>query len=268
MLDEEYYFNILNIDKTHDLSIITRAYRRLSLKLYSENNNNNFEFNKLNDAYKYLLDYLKINTKLSNTIISNNNNNNNNNNNIFEPNKIISQNINSENYIIHKNVKITFKQSYTGCNIPINIEKTINNNNIIHYEIETIYIKIYNGIDNNEIIIIKNKGNIIDNITYDIKVLVTLIEDVNFKRIGLDLIFNKTISLKESLTGNDFEIEHLNGKQYKIKNTKLIKHNYNEIISNLGFLRDEYTGNLIIIYNVSYPRSLTTSVIDTLKQIL
>ena len=91
---------------------------------------------------------------------------------------------------------------------------------------------------------------------------------LNFKRNGLDLIFNKTISLKESLVGNEFEIEHLNGKQYKIKNTKLIKHNHSEIISNLGFSRDEYIGNLIIIYNVFYPPTLSKQVIDTLKQLL
>ena len=45
---------------------------------------------------------------------------------------------------------------------------------------------------------------------------------VDIQRIGLNLIFKKTISLKEALTGFTFELKHLNGKRYNINNTSIV----------------------------------------------
>ena len=62
---------------------------------------------------------------------------------------------------IVKNIKVSLEQSYNGSNIPIEIERWIHINNSKNVETETIYITIPKGIDNNEMIVIPNKGNII-----------------------------------------------------------------------------------------------------------
>ena len=54
--------------------------------------------------------------------------------------------------------------------MPIKITRNITKQNHSIEEIETIYISIFSGIDTNEIIIVKNKGNIINDNQGDIKV--------------------------------------------------------------------------------------------------
>ena len=70
-------------------------------------------------------------------------------------------------------------------------------------ETETIYIDIKSGIDNNEMIIIRDKGHVIhDNLRGDVKIFVTINDDLQskytpFKRNGLDMEFKVDISLKQ-----------------------------------------------------------------------
>ena len=47
-------------------------------------------------------------------------------------------------------LKLTLKQVYFGCNVPIEIKRTIKKNNKIYSEKETIYVDIEKGVDNNE----------------------------------------------------------------------------------------------------------------------
>ena len=46
----------------------------------------------------------------------------------------------------------------------------------------------------------------------DVKIYVTVKNEMDVERLGLNLIYKKTISLKEALTGFSFELKHLNGK--------------------------------------------------------
>ena len=39
----------------------------------------------------------------------------------------------------------------------------------------------------------------------------------NFKREGLNLIYNQTITLKEALIGFNFQLDHIKWKRYTIK---------------------------------------------------
>ena len=108
-------------------------------------------------------------------------------------------------------------------NYPIEIERYILDNNVKKLEKETIYIDIPRGIDSNEIIKIENKGNINnDGLQGDIKIYVTVKNSNNIERLGLNLIYKKTISLKEALTDFSFELKHLNGKKYNINNSSIL----------------------------------------------
>ena len=173
---------------------------------------------------------------------------------------------------IVKNIEITLEQAYIGCTLPILIERWVHEScQVRRTETETIYITIPQGVDDNEINILKNKGNIIsEHQRGDIKVFIKVKNNTEFQRHGLDLIYNKVISLKESLCGFDFDMPYINGKKFKIHNTKgnIISSNYKKLIKKMGMKRDTNIGNLIINFTVKYPEKLTIEQVEQLEKIL
>ena len=92
--------------------------------------------------------------------------------------------------IEHK-VCITMQQAYFGCNIPIEIKRIVVKSNEKYTEKETIYIDIPKGIDNNEKITIKDKGNVCNQNYSNINVFVCVENTSEFIRNGLNLIYEK-----------------------------------------------------------------------------
>jgi len=182
--------------------------------------------------------------------------------------------INNNSYLpetIYKILEITLNQSFLGCILPMEIEKNIEYNKRITKELETIYVRVPIGIDNNEIITIKDKGNSINNIIFgDIKIQIKIKKHDLFIRKGLDLIYKKEITLKESLCGFIFIVDHINKKKYTIKNDgiNIIKPGQEQIIPNLGITRDNYIGNLVINFSIIYPDELSLEQKKKLKEIL
>ena len=96
---------------------------------------------------------------------------------------------------IVKSIQITLEQSYLGVKLPIELERWIVQNNMKTSEKEKIYIDIPEGIDDNEMIILENKGNIINNgVKGDVKIIVKVINETVFERRGIDLILKKKLS--------------------------------------------------------------------------
>jgi len=189
---------------------------------------------------------------------------------IFSRNPFHKQNIKPDPVIIP--LTISIEQSFIGCSIPIIINRTIMISDTEIIEEETIYIDIYQGIDNNEIITLIEKGSITDNqIKGDVKVCITVENSSCFQRNGLDLIFIKSLTLKESLCGFSFEINHLNNKKLAFNNKSnvtLIKPNYRKKIENMGMKRKDTTGSLIVIFEIVFPDQFTSEQIEQLNQIL
>ena len=172
---------------------------------------------------------------------------------------------------IIKTLTITLEQSYNGLTYPLQIERWIMINNEKRIEKEKLYINIKKGVDTGEIIILKEKGNIInERLKGDIKLRIKVENKSNMKREGINLIYKKTISLKESLTGFTFDIKHINNKIYTINNEggNIIPTNYVKEIPNLGMTRQQTTGKLIIKFDVIFPETLTKDQIKSLKEIL
>ena len=172
---------------------------------------------------------------------------------------------------IIKTETITLSKAYTGYNMPIEITRWIVENDLKREETETIYLPIPRGVDNNEIIIIREKGNSLsEHNKGDIKVFIKIQNDTDFERNGLDLILNKTISLKDALCGFVFDMNYLDGRVFKLNNNagNIVTHNYNKVIQGLGMKREEHTGNLIINFSVTFPEKLTQQQIDSLRTIL
>ena len=162
-------------------------------------------------------------------------------------------------------------KAYTGYNMPIEITRWIVEGDVKREETETIYMPIPPGVDNNEIIILRDKGNILtENNKGDIKVFIKILNDTEFVRNGLDLILNKTITLKDALCGFTFEMNFLDGRNFKLNNNvgNIITNNYNKVIPGLGMKRDDHFGNLLINFNVTFPDQLSTEQIEALRKIL
>jgi DnaJ-class molecular chaperone len=172
---------------------------------------------------------------------------------------------------IIKTITITMDVVLTGGKIPLEIERFIVEHGHKIFETETIYVDIPKGIDDNEIILLRDKGNVqSENSKGDIKIFIKIHNNTTFERRGLDLIMNKNITLKESLCGFSFELNYVNGKTYTLNNSSgnIIPPEYIKVIPNMGLTRDGHTGNLLVHFHVNFPEKLSEEKMNALREIL
>jgi len=259
----ENLYDILNLKIDASDQQIKQSFRQLSLKFHPDKDKDPIikdKYLKILEAYDVLGDCKK--KIIYDKSINKEKNIENNSEKKEKYNKIQEYNEEFKAETIRIDLEIKLEEAYLGCLKPISVTK-------INYfwgqqkeETETIYVTIPEGIDNNETILIKEKGNSYNNIMIgDIKVFIKILSNVLFIRNGLDLIYKKEISLTESLCGVNFEILHLNQKKFIIKNNgeMVIKNNEIKKISNLGMKRDNYRGNLIIEFQIKMPEFITSS---------
>lgn len=306
-MENKDLYKILEISSDATQEEIKRAYRKLSLKYHPDKNSDKSavgKFNEISSAYEILGDiekrkkydisrhnpfFQEINVDLTPEDIMG----------LFRgvfnnhspmphihPMHIFHNGINSHNskppFALNKplpiiqNITITIEQAYTGFQMPVEIQRTNIYNGIKINENEVIYIDIPEGIDDGEIITIREKGNIYDTIQGDIKFGVKIINNTIWKRTGLDLILEKKLSLKEALCGFSMEIQHINGQTMTLQNNKQGKINIvypgcKKIYPGLGMKRNvnkENIGNMIVIFHIEFPSNLTNEQIEQIKQIL
>ena len=172
---------------------------------------------------------------------------------------------------IMKTVTINMEQVLTGGTIPVDIERWIVESGNKVFENETIYVTIPKGIDDNEIIVLREKGNILnEDIKGDIKIFIKIENTTQFERKGIDLLINKSISLKDALCGFNFELKYINGKVYTLNNNSgsIIPPEYIKVIPNMGLTREGHTGNLLIHFRIEFPEKLSEEKINALREIL
>jgi DnaJ-class molecular chaperone len=172
---------------------------------------------------------------------------------------------------IMKTVTINMEQVLMGGTIPVDIERWIIESGNKVFENETIYVTIPKGIDDNEIIVLREKGNILnEDIKGDLKIFIKIENTTQFERKGLDLLINKTISLKDALCGFNFELKYINGKVYTLNNNSgsIIPPEYVKVIPNMGLTREGHTGNLLIHFRIEFPEKLSEEKINALREIL
>ncbi len=298
MSDHLGYYSILELKSGASPEEIKKSYRRLSLANHPDRNPNDSKatekFQKISEAYQVLEDPIKkqqYDMGPQNPFVHMGFNGNPEN---INPDEIINnlfanglfggkahifhmghvprpftQRIQKPAPIIQK-ILISLQQAYTGCKLPIEIERWVEGTKSVR-ENETLYITIPKGIDDNEIIIIKDKGNILnENIKGDVKIFVTLKNETEFTRSGLDLIYNKNITLKESLCGFNFDMNYIDGRTFKINNNNgiIITPNYKKLIPRMGMKREDHEGNLIIQFSIIFPEKLTKEQIEGIEKII
>jgi DnaJ-class molecular chaperone len=172
-----------------------------------------------------------------------------------------------------RNVDITLEQCYRGATIPLEIERWVMiDHSMRTIEREVIQVTIPPGLTESDFVVIHNRGNRInDQIKGDIKIGINIKNESVFRREGMDLIYKKTITLKESLCGFSFDIVHLSGTTLSINNKtniSVIQPNYRKVIPQMGMKRENQTGNLVIEFEVEFPAALTPEQIAALQEIM
>jgi DnaJ-class molecular chaperone len=169
---------------------------------------------------------------------------------------------------IQKDITVTMEQVYQGDSVPLEIERWIQNQG---KEKEILYVNIPKGIDEGEIITLKDQGNVLsDQNKGDVRISIHIQPCADFERNGLDLIYKKKLTLKEALCGFQFELKHINGKTYTLNNGSgnIVSPNKKKIIQNMGFQRESHKGSLVIQFEVDFPSSLSEDTINKIKEIL
>ena len=141
--------------------------------------------------------------------------------------------------------------------------------NIKSEETEMLYVKIPPGVDENEIIMLHKKGNVIsDTNKGDVKIFVKIDNKTEYQRNGLDLIYCKTISLKEALCGFEFTMKYVDGRKFQITNNmgNIITPGHKKVIPKMGMKRDDNVGNLVIDFTIVFPETLKQEQIDQIKE--
>lgn len=92
-----------------------------------------------------------------------------------------------------------------------------------------------------------------------------------FKRVGNDIIINKTITLKEALCGTSVMIDTLDDRKLKVNIRDVVTPEYQKVVSNEGMPISKVPGSrgdMIINFTVTWPKTLTDEQKEKISKIL
>jgi len=295
-MDPLNYYEILGVSPVADEVSIKRAFRRLSLELHPDKSRTeSTKYSNVMKAYKILSDIQQ--RKLYDISLRNNNRNDCTNRQInseqeqIDESKVAVIELNSkesrdnrfirtscvreeegdselEFTTIRKTVSINLSDCYQGATIPVRVNRSVNGN----IEEALLYVNIPRGTDEGEVLECIGQGNIYGRTRADVRVKVEVEKHPNFTREGMNLVYRIQLSLKEAICGFSREIEHLDGKKYKVASEpgKIVQPGSIRIITGKGFIRNGCmrTGNLEIVFDVRLPEDLSASNLKHLQMIL
>lgn len=301
------YYDILDVDKAASSTEIKKAYRMKSLHYHPDRNDAldaEERMSEINEAYEILSDPVKkkhydIEQRLKDTpfgfpfmqvptqtvdeqdiqelftsLFGGTTQ-------MFQDRDIPMEELFSRNPFHKKNKKpdpitmtlhISLEQAYNGCSLPIEIIRWSMVGDDKIQEEETVYVDVYEGIDNNEIIVLEKMGNVTEQqVRGDVKITIQIDNETHFQRQGLDLIYTKTLTLKEALCGFSFELLHFDSKKLQCNNNSqvtMVKPDTRKVIPKLGMKRSGNRGNLIIAFKVEFPDKLAPHQIEQMQLLL
>jgi DnaJ-class molecular chaperone len=286
------YYDVLNVTKNSSIDDIKKSYRKLSMKYHPDKNNGeDTKMKQITEAYSIIGDPIKkkkydfestapnpedlINMFFGNT-----------GNAYFSPDifQNMSQgrnfqfftnmqdnlfnNVNFVRPLVHT-VNITLEEFYNNQEIKTTIKKTITTNNNSAVVNEEITITVPRTLLDTNCIILKNKGNVINNNKGDLKIKFILMDHHIFSLYKNDIIYCKEITLKDALCGFNFNINYIDGKKYKINNINtIISQSYKKEIENMGVFKNGERGKLIIMFKILFPEKLSLETKQALQELL
>lgn len=101
------------------------------------------------------------------------------------------------------------------------------------------------------------------------KITLSLTNTGSFSICNGYLCYTIDITLEEALCGFSHDFKHLNGKEYKLTNSKTVINNKSEIkLNNLGIKRKGVDDTLLIRFNIEFPETLNEKQKQEIKSIL
>lgn len=273
------YYKILNISNESTQKEIKQAWRKLSMVHHPDRNNGiESEFYKnINAGYEILSDEKtrkKYDLEQSMPTFMKNGTNpfefinlNGNSDDMFRMffNTAVNFPFNQErnNYKPAKKTRIsqsvTLEDLYNRKSFKIPIDITRDNT----HEIDEVSFIVDGKVNNGDIIKTKSKNY------NDVEIYIKLLHHDYFRKDGMNIIFEKTISLSESLAGLSFKFKYLDDQEYTINNNiKVIQPGYTKNIKNMGLYCSGNKGSLIIMFDIEFPEILSDDVKNTIKEIL
>jgi len=174
-----------------------------------------------------------------------------------------------QNMNLHVQLELSLQEIFDGVNKKINYHyKNLENNETIN---DILDLNINRGVYEGQEFIIKNRGNKYKDNRGDLNLKIKESKHPKFIRNSnnpSDLTYNMKITLAQSICGFEMVINGLDHKKLLIKNNSVIKNGDKKIIKNQGmhvFERNE-RGNLIIVFEIIYPDSLTNEMRDKVAE--
>jgi DnaJ-class molecular chaperone len=152
--------------------------------------------------------------------------------------------------------------------LPLEIDRQVPDNDIVKIEREIIHAQIPKGVQGGETIILNDCGHLNEvGMKGDVRIVINVLQHPVFKVENIDLIMERTISLKAALCGFEFEITHINGRVFKLANKpgSIIKPGSIKTIPGLGLEKNGETGVLKIKFIVEFPETLTLEQVSALQ---
>ena len=248
MNDHKDYYNILGVNKKASHDEIKKAFRRLSLETHPDKTGNNEDstnkFKEISEAWEVLQDSTKrkqydMGNMLNDTVGINPEdlfkelfgggnpfgdgifqgmgpNSDNVETHFFHmdgngisgmPNMNFRQAMSKPTPIIKK-IKIPIEYAYTGCNIPIEIERWIQHSSTKEKESETLYVKIPAGVDEGTRIRVSGEGEAGNNggSAGDLYIYINMLDNGVFNREGEHLFLSAPLDFYTAVNGGSIEV--------------------------------------------------------------
>lgn len=135
---------------------------------------------------------------------------------------------------------------------------------------EIIKIDIRPGIIENEKVVLEEMGDESENWTFagNVEFIIKLKPEKNFRRVRNDIYVKKKILLSEALAGLEISIQHPNGKLIYVKYNEVIRPNTNYILENMGFINNDYIGDMVFEFEIVFPSKLDDKRKEIINKIL
>lgn len=266
------YYDILGVSKHATENEMKKQYRALSYKYHPDRNPLGADqMQKLNEAYETLKDpqkrqeYDRGSNPLESFMEQ-----------LFRKEKIdpleelFKSDYHETTPDLDVKIELSFQEAYNGSQFPVTVKRYIQKNRTMRdYEHEKIYLDIPRGVDDGEILKVREKGNCNQGVYSDLKIYIKVLSSEWFERKGIDLIYRHTIGFKESICGFSYSIPHPNGSVLKLQSSRgnIIQNQSERVIKNKGFVRDKDCGDLIIRFKVNITERLTEEQVCALEQV-
>jgi len=262
-------YTILNVSENDPIETIKRAYRKLSLIYHPDKNKDptaSHMFHKITDAF-HMISNDNGRNKIVNKVDP------------LDEKTICVTPCENKEYIdihIYGEVDITLIQAYHGIVVPMTIQRDVRIGDKVRTEDVTIYVDIHRGVDNNEIVVCENMGNVIQSTTYgpdiygNAKIRINVVNDTPFIRKGLDLIYKRDITLYDALNRINIVRTHIDGREIGVKTKPniLLEQVTRQSIKKYGMVRGIHIGDLIVELIVKFPVDISSDALSELNNVL